>query len=143
MDHQHAPQSVWVRVDRSPACPACGTQPIPPLSPKAGADIAAIISQYRRATRPPSGIIPGQQAMTNAFHPAGAGGVMQAGCQARLEDNRDREGERADTKGAAEACAPGPRLFGKNDTGQDQHGDHVHQPEGNQTAIRTHQQASG
>jgi molybdopterin/thiamine biosynthesis adenylyltransferase len=46
MEHQHAPQSVWVRVGRSPDCPVCGTRPIPPLSPDAGTDLAEIIGRY-------------------------------------------------------------------------------------------------
>jgi hypothetical protein len=35
---------------------------------------------------------------------------VQAGCEARLEDNCDREGERGDTQGAAEA-APRAQVF--------------------------------
>jgi molybdopterin/thiamine biosynthesis adenylyltransferase len=51
MGHQHAPQSVWVRVDRTPDCPVCGARPIPPLNRHAGADLTEIISQYRLTRR--------------------------------------------------------------------------------------------
>jgi molybdopterin/thiamine biosynthesis adenylyltransferase len=49
MDHQHAPQSVWVRVDRSAGCPVCGAQPVPPLDTQAGSDIADIINEHRHS----------------------------------------------------------------------------------------------
>lgn len=48
MDHQHAPQSVWVRVDPDTDCPVCGTRPVPPLDAQAGTEIAAIISERRQ-----------------------------------------------------------------------------------------------
>jgi molybdopterin/thiamine biosynthesis adenylyltransferase len=51
MDHQYAPQSVWVRVDRSPDCPVCGSRPVPPLPKGAGDDLAGIVSQYRQNAR--------------------------------------------------------------------------------------------
>ena len=38
MDHQHAPQSVQVRVDPDADCPVCGACPIPPLDGEAGSD---------------------------------------------------------------------------------------------------------
>ncbi len=50
MDHQHAPQSVWVRVDPDADCPACGTSPVPPLDTQAGSDIAHIIRTHRHST---------------------------------------------------------------------------------------------
>jgi len=50
MDHQHAPQSVWVRVDPTADCPACGTDPVPPLDTPAGSDIARIIRAHRYPT---------------------------------------------------------------------------------------------
>ncbi len=50
MDHQHAPQSVWVRVDGSPDCPVCGSRPVPPLTLGAGDDLAGVVSQYRQNT---------------------------------------------------------------------------------------------
>jgi hypothetical protein len=50
MDHQYAPQSVWVRVDRSPDCPVCGSRPVSPLTRGAGDNLAGIVSQYRRDT---------------------------------------------------------------------------------------------
>jgi molybdopterin/thiamine biosynthesis adenylyltransferase len=50
MDHQHAPQSVWVRVDPSADCPVCGTCPAPPLDTQAASDIAQIISAHRQNT---------------------------------------------------------------------------------------------
>ena len=49
MDHQHAPQSVWVRVDPDADCPVCGACPIPPLDAQAGSDIAHIIREHRRS----------------------------------------------------------------------------------------------
>jgi len=48
MDHQHAPQSVWVRVDPDANCPVCGACPVPPLDAQAGTEIAAIISERRQ-----------------------------------------------------------------------------------------------
>lgn len=48
MDHQHAPQSVWVRVDPSADCPVCGARPVPPLDTQAGSDIAHIIDEHRQ-----------------------------------------------------------------------------------------------
>ena len=48
MAHQHAPQSVWVRVEPSPECPVCGVQPVPPLDKLAGSDIANVISERRQ-----------------------------------------------------------------------------------------------
>jgi molybdopterin/thiamine biosynthesis adenylyltransferase len=50
MDHQHAPQSVWVRVNPSEDCPVCGARPVPPLDTRAGSDIAHIISRHRHST---------------------------------------------------------------------------------------------
>ena len=50
MDHQHAPQSVWVRVDPDADCPVCGAPPVTPLDTQAGSDIAYIISEYRQST---------------------------------------------------------------------------------------------
>jgi molybdopterin/thiamine biosynthesis adenylyltransferase/proteasome lid subunit RPN8/RPN11 len=58
MDHQHAPQSVWVRVDPDAGCPVCGACPIPPLDVRAGSFIAQIISEFPRASaipHPPTG----------------------------------------------------------------------------------------
>ncbi len=49
MDHQHAPQSVWVRVDPDADCPVCGAHPVPPLDTQAGSDIARIIREHRRS----------------------------------------------------------------------------------------------
>ena len=49
MDHQHAPQSVWVRVDPSADCPVCGTHPVPPLDTQAGSEIAHIIREHRQS----------------------------------------------------------------------------------------------
>ena len=49
MDHQHAPQSVWVRVDPDEDCPVCGARPVPPLDAQAGAQIAQIISECRQS----------------------------------------------------------------------------------------------
>lgn len=48
MDHQHAPQSVWVRVEPSGDCPVCGAHPVPPFDAQAGSDIAHVIDQFRR-----------------------------------------------------------------------------------------------
>ena len=48
MDHQHAPQSVWVRVDPDADCPVCGACPVPPLDAQAGTEVAAIISERRQ-----------------------------------------------------------------------------------------------
>jgi molybdopterin/thiamine biosynthesis adenylyltransferase len=50
MHHQHAPQSVWVRVHPSTDCPACGDRPIPPLDSQAGSDIAHLIREHRLST---------------------------------------------------------------------------------------------
>jgi molybdopterin/thiamine biosynthesis adenylyltransferase len=50
MEHQHAPQSVWVRVNRSADCPVCGARPVPPLDTQAGSDIAHIIHEHRLST---------------------------------------------------------------------------------------------
>ena len=50
MDHQHAPQSVWVRVHPSADCPACGDHPIPPLDSQAGSDIVHLIREHRLST---------------------------------------------------------------------------------------------
>jgi hypothetical protein len=50
MDHQHAPQSVWVRVNPSADCPVCGARPLPPLDTQAGSDIAHIIGEHRQST---------------------------------------------------------------------------------------------
>lgn len=47
MDHQHAPQSVWARVEQSPTCAVCGQQRIRPMSPLAGAQLADTINQLR------------------------------------------------------------------------------------------------
>ncbi|MDA8322460.1 MAG: ThiF family adenylyltransferase [Actinomycetota bacterium] len=47
MDHQHAPQSVWVRVSRSSSCPVCGDQPIPPLTPQAAVQLIDAMSRLR------------------------------------------------------------------------------------------------
>jgi molybdopterin/thiamine biosynthesis adenylyltransferase len=49
MDHQHAPQSVWVRVNPSADCPVCGARPVPPLDTQAGSDIAHIISEHQQS----------------------------------------------------------------------------------------------
>jgi molybdopterin/thiamine biosynthesis adenylyltransferase len=49
MDHQHAPQSVWVRVDPNADCPVCGACPVPPLDAQAGSEIAHIISEHRQS----------------------------------------------------------------------------------------------
>lgn len=49
MDHQHAPQSVWVRVDPAADCPACGVSPVAPLDMQAGSDIARIISEHQQS----------------------------------------------------------------------------------------------
>jgi molybdopterin/thiamine biosynthesis adenylyltransferase len=49
MDHQHAPQSVWVRVNPSADCPVCGACPVPPLDTQAGSQIAHIISERRQS----------------------------------------------------------------------------------------------
>jgi molybdopterin/thiamine biosynthesis adenylyltransferase len=51
MDHQHAPQSVWVRVERSATCPVCGSAPIPPLTEQAGAQLANVIAGARAQMR--------------------------------------------------------------------------------------------
>jgi len=51
MDHQHAPQSVWVRVERSATCPVCGSVPIPPLTERAGAQLADVIAGIREQLR--------------------------------------------------------------------------------------------
>jgi molybdopterin/thiamine biosynthesis adenylyltransferase len=50
MDHQFAPQSVWVRVARSPDCPVCGAMPVPPLGPRAATDLTEITSRYLKRT---------------------------------------------------------------------------------------------
>jgi molybdopterin/thiamine biosynthesis adenylyltransferase len=50
MDHQHAPQSVWVRVNSSQDCPVCGARRVPPLDTQAGSDIAHIIREHRHST---------------------------------------------------------------------------------------------
>jgi molybdopterin/thiamine biosynthesis adenylyltransferase len=50
MDHQHAPQSVWVRVEPFADCPVCGARPVPPLDTQAGCDIAQIIREHRPST---------------------------------------------------------------------------------------------
>ena len=47
MDHQHAPQSIWIRVDRATTCTVCGSHPTAPLDAQAGADIIKIISRHR------------------------------------------------------------------------------------------------
>jgi molybdopterin/thiamine biosynthesis adenylyltransferase len=47
MAHQHAPQSVWIRVDRKPSCPVCGTQPVAPLDARAGAELREAITRTR------------------------------------------------------------------------------------------------
>jgi molybdopterin/thiamine biosynthesis adenylyltransferase len=47
MEHQHAPQSVWVRIERCADCPVCGTNPVPPLGPGAGAELADEIARIR------------------------------------------------------------------------------------------------
>jgi molybdopterin/thiamine biosynthesis adenylyltransferase len=49
MDHQHAPQSVWVRVDPDADCPVCGAHPVPPFDTQAGSDIARFIREHRRS----------------------------------------------------------------------------------------------
>jgi molybdopterin/thiamine biosynthesis adenylyltransferase/proteasome lid subunit RPN8/RPN11 len=48
MEHQHAPQSVWVRVNPDADCPVCGARPIPPLDAQTGSHIAQIISEFRQ-----------------------------------------------------------------------------------------------
>jgi molybdopterin/thiamine biosynthesis adenylyltransferase len=54
MGHQHAPQSVWVRVDGVPDCCVCGAQPIPPLSAQAGVAVRELFGQRpREPSRPP------------------------------------------------------------------------------------------
>jgi molybdopterin/thiamine biosynthesis adenylyltransferase len=70
MDHQHAPQSVWVRVDRSADCPVCGAQPVPPLDTQAGSDIAHIINEHR-------------QSIANTASPGRAADHAQAGPDVR------------------------------------------------------------
>jgi molybdopterin/thiamine biosynthesis adenylyltransferase len=47
MDHQYAPQSVWVRVERSDTCPVCGPTPVPPLTERDGAQLVDAIAQLR------------------------------------------------------------------------------------------------
>ena len=51
MDHQHAPQSVWVRVERSASCLVCGSAPAPPLNEQAGAQLADVIASVREQVR--------------------------------------------------------------------------------------------
>jgi len=51
MDHQHAPQSVWVRVGRSSSCPVCGDQPTPPLSSEAAVQLVDAMSRLREQIR--------------------------------------------------------------------------------------------
>src|SRR5664280_1381478 len=47
MDHQYAPQSVWVRVEPTPSCPVCGVSREPPASPEEGFALAGVISDLR------------------------------------------------------------------------------------------------
>jgi molybdopterin/thiamine biosynthesis adenylyltransferase len=47
MAHQHAPQSVWVRVDSRDSCPVCGTKPVPPLDARAGTQLIEAIARSR------------------------------------------------------------------------------------------------
>ena len=58
MNHQHAPQSIWVRVDRRPSCPVCGTKPVRPLSAQAGAQLADAIAQVRAEIKAEADRIP-------------------------------------------------------------------------------------
>ncbi len=51
MDHQFAPQSVWVRVERSNTCPVCGPAPVPPLTERDGAQLADAILKLRDEVR--------------------------------------------------------------------------------------------
>ncbi|MGY5014677.1 ThiF family adenylyltransferase [Streptomyces sp. 900105755] len=47
MGHQHAPQSVWVRVRSNPDCPVCGTKRVPPLTDEQGSELAGILARLR------------------------------------------------------------------------------------------------
>lgn len=73
MDHQHAPQSVWVRVDPDADCPVCGAHPIPPLDAQAGSDVARIIRKHRRSISstgsPNEAVARDGPAIRSAFHP--------------------------------------------------------------------------
>ncbi|MFE2516394.1 HesA/MoeB/ThiF family protein [Streptomyces mirabilis] len=48
MNHQHAPQSVWVRVRPNPKCPVCGTEKAPPLTTEQGMELAEILTNLRQ-----------------------------------------------------------------------------------------------
>jgi molybdopterin/thiamine biosynthesis adenylyltransferase len=72
MDHQHAPQSVWVRVEPSTDCPVCGDRPVPPLDMQAGCDIVHIIREHRPSTgniASPAGRQPGPGPLSHRFQP--------------------------------------------------------------------------
>jgi molybdopterin/thiamine biosynthesis adenylyltransferase len=49
--HQHAPQSVWVKVQRHTDCPVCGSERVTPLTRDEGndviADLAALVDEER------------------------------------------------------------------------------------------------
>ncbi|MFI2369883.1 HesA/MoeB/ThiF family protein [Streptomyces sp. NPDC018833] len=47
MSHQHAPQSVWVRVQPNPDCPVCGTNRTPPLTTEEGTAFADFLTKLR------------------------------------------------------------------------------------------------
>ncbi len=79
MDHQHAPQSVWIRVARSASCPACGDHPVPPLSPRAAGQLVGTMRRLREeiqqeqagavaapGTGPVAGALPGQAGSATA-----------------------------------------------------------------------------
>lgn len=50
MDHQHAPQSVWIRVESSADCPVCGPSRVPPMDAQAGSELALFISERWQST---------------------------------------------------------------------------------------------
>ena len=54
MDHQHAPQSIWIRVDRATTCTVCGSHPTAPLDAQAGGLTSSRSSAGHRDPQPES-----------------------------------------------------------------------------------------
>jgi hypothetical protein len=75
MNHQHAPQSVRVRVDTSAVCPVCDASSVPPLTAQAGSDVAHIISVGRQgigntaSSGPTPADVPTGPGVQSAFEP--------------------------------------------------------------------------
>ena len=46
-EHQHAPQSVWITVQRQPQCGVCGENPVPPVRSDDAAQLAGFLDQFR------------------------------------------------------------------------------------------------